>query len=171
MNSVSSTVSSSPPSSPASDTTTSPIDIQRGEANDSPHEDGIEYYISDTSKVKASDRNRFILGACYGVVPDFTLKTGPYEALKKGQMPTQAMLKTEVLRRDPSFKQLRKKKNDELILILEDLGSKVSAVDFAFITDSEIMIRDIMNTKEKEKEIMEENSRGPNISNSDRLRY
>ena len=86
MISLSSAGSSSPPSSPSSGSATSFVDLQSGEtsgtpsgeANDTPNEDSLEYFISNTSKLQASDKNRYILGACYGVVPGFTLKAEPY---------------------------------------------------------------------------------------------
>ena len=104
MISLTSASSSSSPNSPSSDSATSFVDLQSGVSTDDISVDSLEYYVNDTSKLKASDKNRYILCACHGVVPDFTLKTKPYDALKKGQMPTQAMYKTEILRRDPSVK-------------------------------------------------------------------
>ena len=83
-----------------------PSSSSSDELNNIPHEDSLEYFISDTSKVSAIYKNRYILGAFYSVVPGFTLKTGIYNKLKKGQMPTQAMLKNQILRRDSSFKHL-----------------------------------------------------------------
>ena len=78
------------------------------------------------------------------------------------------MYKKEILRRDPSAK-LRKRKNDELLIMLHDIGPKVTSNNFTFIIESESTICSIFMDKEKEREAIEKNSNGPNITNQDRL--
>ena len=50
-------------------------------------------YLADLVKVPAQDRNRFLLGACYGVVPNFNLKSPPYSNQTNRMLPTNDMLK------------------------------------------------------------------------------
>ena len=66
-------------------------------------------YISNFSKVPTKDRNKFILGACHGVVPNFNLKVAPYLQQTNHMLPINIMLKQELLRRNPQGKGLRKK--------------------------------------------------------------
>ena len=73
---------------------------------------------------KPSERVRFILGACYGVVPHFSLKVPPYNTLSSQQKPTKAMLVKEVRRRNPKIK-TRKVTNANLILSLEAKEQKI----------------------------------------------
>ena len=127
-------------------------------------------YINDQSKVKATDKNRYILCACHGVVPHFSLSHPPYDKLKRSQHPTQTMYKQEILRRAPKQK-LRKRKNDELILLLIEVASEVTDEDTAFILDSEEALRSILSENNKEREESTAASRGPNITNCDRLRF
>ena len=115
----------------------------------------FEEYINDQSKVKPADKNRFILCASYGVVPDFTLEVEPYTSMKKSQHPTQMMYKQEIIRRDSTVK-IRKRKNDELIILLKDIGYKVSDQDRIFIIDNERAIRQLLGGEEKEIDMEEE---------------
>ena len=154
--------------SESSDADTSFVDWQNNVETGGVNVDSLEYYVNDTSNLKAADKNRYSLCACHGVVPDFDLKSKPYDTLKKGQLPTQAMYKKEILRRDPSAK-LRKRKNDELLIMLHDIGPKVTSNNFTFIIESESTICSIFMDKEKEREAIEKNSNGPNITNQDRL--
>ena len=61
----------------------------------------FEEWVNNDMNTKPSERVRFILGACYGVVPRFSLKVPPYNTLSSQQKPTKVMLVKEVRRRNP----------------------------------------------------------------------
>ena len=58
-------------------------------------------YYSDVTKVSEQDKNRFLLGACHGVVLNFSLKAPPYLKLGSRMYPKNAMFKQELNRRNP----------------------------------------------------------------------
>ena len=100
----------SSPSSAESSSTCHPITIV---AQLTPEEDPVVSdpdvitfvdYINDQSKIKPTNKNRYILCASHGVVPDFTLEVEPYASMKKSQYPTQMMYKQDIIRRDSSQK-------------------------------------------------------------------
>ena len=121
-----------------------------------------------------SDRNRVLLAACYGVVENFDLGAEPYKSQKKGFFPTQKILKDELMRRVPSTlpKVLRQKKTCELnhLLCSPEFGIPYKG-DIEFIINKEKEIKGLLVEKDKEIAALTELSRGPNITNDDRLRY
>ena len=62
----------------------------------------FEDYHNDITKVKANENSKHLLAACFGAVPDFTLKEEPCCELSARQLPTNKMLKEELLRHDSS---------------------------------------------------------------------
>ena len=59
----------------------------------------FEEYINDMNNVITLDKNRYVLVACFSVAPNFDLKQAPYLDLSARVLPTNAMLKQELLRR------------------------------------------------------------------------
>ena len=50
-------------------------------------------FVGDGNKVPTQDRNRFLLGACHGIIPSFNLKIAPCSSLSNRMLPTNEMLK------------------------------------------------------------------------------
>ena len=80
-------------------------------------------FICDDKKVLTQDRNRFLLGACRGVILNFSLKVPPYSTLTNRMIPTNEMLKQELMRRNPTGKELRQKKEKNLLFCLSPMHS------------------------------------------------
>ena len=133
----------------------------------------FEEYINDMNNVITLDKNRYLLAACFGVVPNFDLKQAPYLDLSARVLPTNAMFKQELLRRNKNCKGLRQKKADLLINALKSEEYTITRQsDIDFILKSEKDMRDILfeGVKEAEEEATrkKENS---SIKHSDRLRF
>ena len=131
----------------------------------------FEEYYTNSDNVRLIDRSRYLLAACFGTVEEYSLEVSPYKDLKKPMLPTQVMLRQEILRRSPGTK-IRKMKNKDLLALLQSEELKVSNnVDKKYIADREKEYRMLLIAKEEEAEKEREDQRGPNITSTDRLRY
>ena len=129
-----------------------------------------EYYTNDEN-IWTVDQSRYILAACIGTVDASSFAESPYKDLKKPMLPTQIMLRQEILWRSPGHK-IRKMKNNELLEVLASEELKIdNEVDKEYITDREKEYRLLLITKEDEAEKAIEDSRIPNITTTDWLRY
>ena len=109
-----------------------------------------DFYKNDVN-IRTSDKIRYILAASIGVVEGFSLGDSPYKDLKKPMLPTQHMLKQEVMRRVPESR-VRKLKNDELIALLKTKEYTIKDVaDRAFITMNEMEYRTLLLGKEEDQ--------------------
>ena len=132
----------------------------------------FESYLEDENVIASNEKQKVLLAACYGVVQGFDITLSPYKEQKQTFFPTIKFLKQELLRRDPHIKKIRGKKHPELVSLLSGTEYKViDEIDIAFITERELELRTLLEDKEKEKEELAERARGPNITNSDRLRF
>jgi len=78
----------------------------------------IDEYFNDISLIPAEEKTRSILAASFGVVKDFSIDKEPYKSLNKNLLPTNKILKRELMRRIPNTKSLRGKKTAVLIILL-----------------------------------------------------
>ena len=78
----------------------------------------LKEYFNDISLIPAEERTRSILAASFGVVKDFSLDKEPFKSLNKNLLPTNKILKRELMRRVPNTKSLRGKKTAVLIILL-----------------------------------------------------
>ena len=133
----------------------------------------FEEYHNDITKVKANERSRHLLAACFGVVPNFSLKEAPYCNLSVRQLPTNKMLKEELQRRDSSAKGLRQKKADGMISMLKSAAFLVmDQSDIDYIIQSECSMREVLLESQKEAEDESERKKeNAQIKYTDRLRF
>ena len=132
----------------------------------------LESYFNDESIIPAPERARSLLAASFGVVPDFSLEKEPYKSLNKNLLPTNKMYKRELMRRQPTAKSLRGKKNAVLELLLCSGTFAVEDIaDIQYIKEQELKTNSAIVDRGKEQLVLAERARGPNITNNDRLRY
>jgi len=113
-----------------------------------------------------------LFAACYGAVKGFDITLPPYQKQKQTFLPTIKFLKQELLRRDPQANKIRGRKQAELVaLLLGEEFEVTDEIDITFITERELQLRTLLEDKERETEALTERSRGPNITNDDRLRF
>ena len=77
------------------------------EANVNPEAISFEDFWNDCNNVPTNEKNRYILAASHGVVPDFSLDNYPYQKQTNRAKPTNPMLKQEAIRRKKVIKGLR----------------------------------------------------------------
>ena len=76
------------------------------------------------------------------------------------------------MRRQPTTKKLRGKKMAELLAMLSCDSFKVNIEsDITYIKKQEKILRTVLENKQNEEKEIKERSRGPNITNNDRLRF
>ena len=81
-----------------------PTPESQSDKNETVDHVSFEDYINDASKVKIADRKRYILAASYGVVKDFNVTSTPYSNQSNRYLPTNNMMKQEILRQVPNYK-------------------------------------------------------------------
>ena len=148
-------------------------DIESEAIENSPETTSFEHYWNDCNNVPTSGKNRYILAASHGVVPDFSLDNYPYQKQTNRVKPTNPMLKQEAIRRKKVIKGLRHKKHDELVTLLNSIDCPVTSThDIEYIIEEERKIREFFVDVDKDNE--EEANRkkeGERISMIDSLRF
>ena len=128
-------------------------------------------YFNDESIIPENERARSLLSASFGVVPDVSLDKEPYKSLNKNLLPTNKMYKRELMRHQPTANFLRGKKTVLELLLCSSTFVVENIVDIQYIQEQELKINSAIIEKDKEQLVLAERARGPNITNTDRLRY
>ena len=118
-------------------------------------------------------KNRYLLGACFGVVPNFNLDEPPYSNQTSRILPTNKNFKEELIRRRSNAKGLRHKKTANLIVKLRSDDFKIqNQEDINYILNYKKDIRKFLNENFKEsEEELKRKKEDAQITNSDHLRF
>ena len=102
----------------------------------------FEDYWNDCNNVATADKNRYLLAAAHGVVPDFNLESYPYNKQTNRVLPTNVMLKQEATRRKKEIKGIRHKKQEALVTLLNSMECSItSSRDRLYIIEQECEIK------------------------------